>query len=60
MSNMAASLFVGNLAETITKSDLYVKFRLFGEIHSVVICRDSAGHSLGHGYINYKKLEDRK
>lgn len=57
---MAVALYVGNLAESITASVLYEKFKSIGDIASIYVCRNKEGCSRGYGYINFKKSADGK
>lgn len=53
------SLFVGDLEQNVTDSQLYDLFNQVGQVVSVRVCRDlSTGRSLGYGYVNYSNQQD--
>lgn len=52
------SLYVGDLDQSVTESDLMHKFSKFGPIYSTHICVDSkTKRSLGYGYVNLAQYE---
>lgn len=53
------SLHVSNLDLSVTEAVLYETFSPYAPIVTLRICRDAqTQRSLGHGYINYKSVED--
>ncbi|SCU78862.1 LAMI_0A06304g1_1 [Lachancea mirantina] len=60
-SQHVTSLFVGDLASTVTEKDLAHLFRRYSSLVSVKVCRDSSGkETLGHGYANFAHEEEAK
>ncbi|TVU08003.1 hypothetical protein EJB05_41385 [Eragrostis curvula] len=54
-----ASLYVGDLAESVTENELFAVFSQIAPLASVRVCRDIAGHrSLGYGYVNFHSRQD--
>lgn len=57
--NPAASLYVGELAPSVTEAVLFEVFSSIGELVSVHVCRDViAKGSLGYGYVNFQNAKD--
>ncbi|KAI3378152.1 hypothetical protein SNEBB_002505 [Seison nebaliae] len=48
-----AALYVSNLSDYVKEPELRRIFDKQGQPESVLLCRDSAGKSLGYGYVNY-------
>ncbi|VVC29321.1 RNA recognition motif domain [Cinara cedri] len=56
---MAKSLFIGNLSNTVTLSDLRALFGPIGEISSIRLSKDvRTGRSLGYGYVTFETSTD--
>lgn len=52
------SLYIGELAPSITEEELRPIFEVYGELESVKICRNwNTGEPLGYGFINYRSIE---
>lgn len=55
----SASLYVGDLDESVTESMLYDKFHSVGPIVSIRVCRDAVTKkSLGYAYVNFQLRKD--
>lgn len=57
MSNM--NIYVGNLAPSVTESELRIIFARFGEVTKVTVKNDQHlgnGHSTGYGYVEMPSI----
>ncbi|GAA0140711.1 RNA metabolism protein [Lithospermum erythrorhizon] len=56
---VSTSLYVGDLDQNVTDSQLYDLFNQVGQVVSVRVCRDlTTRKSLGYGYVNYTSSQD--
>ena len=56
-----ASLYVGDLAESVDETQLHAVFSQVAPLVSVRVCRDIvSGVSLGYGYVNFYSRQEGK
>lgn len=54
-----ASLYVGDLAESVDETQLHAVFSQVAPLASVRVCRDMvSGVSLGYGYVNFYSRQE--
>eukprot|EP00013_Stygamoeba_regulata_P029496 CAMPEP_0177645174 /NCGR_PEP_ID=MMETSP0447-20121125/9108_1 /TAXON_ID=0 /ORGANISM="Stygamoeba regulata, Strain BSH-02190019" /LENGTH=581 /DNA_ID=CAMNT_0019147639 /DNA_START=164 /DNA_END=1909 /DNA_ORIENTATION=+ len=59
-SNKFTNVFVKNLDETMSESELNDMFSAFGVLKNCVIMKDENGKSKGFGFVNFENFEDAK
>ena len=58
MSDLARTVFVGNLVSQTTEKDLHDLFLAFGDIKGVELVRDEKRNPKGFGYVDFEEEED--